>query len=406
MGGDNVPAGFKRSEFILPDGLIYLDGNSLGALPVTVPARVEAAVAAEWGQMLIRGWNQAGWIDLPARVAGKIARLIGVPDGAVMVGDSTSVNVFKVLNAALDLMSDGDAGRNVILSDTGNFPTDLYIAQGVTGARSGWRLKIVDPAAVAVEIDETVAVLMLTEVDYRTGRLHDMAALTAAAHRAGALTIWDLAHSAGALPIDLTGTGADFAVGCGYKYLNGGPGAPAFAYVRPDHADRFGPRISGWFGHEAPFAFDQEFRPAKGIQRMTVGTPPVLSLSALDTALDLWADVDLHDIRDMSIALSQMFITEVETRCAGHGLSIASPRAPERRGSQVSFQHAEGYAVMQALIAANVIGDFRAPDIIRFGFAPLYNSADDVLAATENLARILHDRIWDRPEFKTRAKVT
>ncbi len=388
MNGDSAQAaGLKRSEFDLPDGLVYLDGNSLGALPRAVAARIDGAVKAEWGRMLIRGWNQAGWVDLPARVGGKIAKLIGAPDASVMVGDSTSVNVFKALNAALDLMSDTESGRTVILSDSGNFPTDLYIAQGIAGAQDRWQLKIVDPDEVAGAIDESVAVLMLTEVDYRTGRLHDMAALSAAAHRAGARVIWDLAHSAGALPVDLGNVEADFAVGCGYKYLNGGPGAPAFIYVRPDHADRFGPRISGWFGHEAPFAFDQHFRPASGVQRMMVGTPPVLSLSALDTALDLWADVDMHEIRAMSIALSQLFIAEVESRCAGFGLRLASPRDPQRRGSQVSFRHAEGYAVMQALISGNVIGDFRAPDIIRFGFAPLYNSADDVRQPTGRSGR-------------------
>jgi len=394
--------GLKRTEFDLPDGVVYLDGNSLGPLPKAVAGRVGNTVKAEWAEMLIRGWNQAGWIDLPAKAAAKIARLIGAPDSSVMVGDSTSINLFKALSAALDLMPE----RSVILSDSGNFPTDLYIAQGVAGARRGCALKVVAPEAVADAIDETVGVMMLTEVDYRTGRLHDMKALTERAHGAGALALWDLAHSAGALPVDLSGAGADFAVGCGYKYLNGGPGAPAFIHVRPDHAERVGPRLSGWLGHEAPFAFDPDYRPAEGIQRMMVGTPPVLSLSALDTALDLWTDVDLDEIRSHSIALSELFIREVEAQCAGFELTLASPREPARRGSQVSFRHAEGYAVMQALIAGNVIGDFRAPDLIRFGFAPLYNNNDDVLAAAGALARILRDRLWDNETFKTRAKVT
>jgi kynureninase len=399
---DPMSGGLKRAEFDLPDGVVYLDGNSLGPLPRAVKARIGGVVQDEWGEMLIRGWNQAGWIDLPAQAGDRIGRLIGAPEGSVMVGDSTSVNLFKALNAALDLVPE----RSVILSDSGNFPNDLYIAQGVAASRSGCRLKVVEPEAVAEAIDETVAVLMLTEVDYRTGRLHNMAALTEAAHQAGALALWDLAHSAGAFPVDLTAAGADFAVGCGYKYLNGGPGAPAFIYIRPDHAGRINPRLSGWLGHEAPFAFDPDYRPAEGINRMIVGTPPILSLSALDSALDLWADVDLTQIRASSIALSELFIAAVEDKCAGFGLSLASPRAPEKRGSQVSFRHEEGYAVMQALIAEGVIGDFRAPDLIRFGFAPLYNTTDDVRTAADALAGILRDRRWDCERFRARAKVT
>jgi len=399
---DPLSGGLKRAEFDLPDGVVYLDGNSLGPLPKTVKARIGGVVEDEWGGMLIRGWNQAGWIDLPARVGAKIGRLIGAPEESVMVGDSTSVNLFKALNAALDLVPE----RGVILSDSGNFPNDLYIAQGVAASRKGCQLKIVEPEAVAGGIDESVAVLMLTEVDYRTGRLHDMAALTDMAHKAGALALWDLAHSAGAFPIDLTAAGADFAVGCGYKYLNGGPGAPAFIYIRRDHAGQVNPLLSGWLGHEAPFAFDPDYRPAEGINRMIVGTPPILSLSALDSALDLWMDVDLAEIRVSSIALSELFIAEVEDKCAGFGLALASPRAPEQRGSQVSFRHEEGYAIMQALIAEGVIGDFRAPDLMRFGFAPLYNTSEDVLAAVGALADILRDRRWDCEQFKARAKVT
>lgn len=394
--------GLRRQAFDLPDGVVYLDGNSLGPLPRAVKARAAETVEAEWGAMLIRAWNQAGWIDLPAGAGDKIARLIGAPSGSVMVGDSTSINLFKALNAALDLVPE----RGVILSDSGNFPNDLYIAQGVAASRSGCRLEIADPEDVAERIDESVAVLMLTEVDYRTGRRHDMARLTARAHAAGAVTVWDLAHSAGAFPVDLTGAGADFAVGCGYKYLNGGPGAPAFIHVRPDHADKVSPRLSGWLGHEAPFAFDPDYRPAAGIGRMIVGTPPILSLAALDTALDLWADIDIAAVRAASVALSDLFIAEVEDKCAGFGLALASPRDAELRGSQVSFRHQEGYAVMQALIAEGIIGDFRAPDLMRFGFAPLYNTGDDVLKAVETLAGILRERRWDNERFRRRAKVT
>ncbi len=402
MKTEPVIGGLRRQAFDLPKGVVYLDGNSLGPLPRAVKARIDEAVETEWGDMLIRAWNQAGWIDLPGQAGDKIARLIGAPAGSVMVGDSTSINLFKALNAALDLVPE----RGVILSDSGNFPNDLYIAQGAAASRSGCRLAVVEPEDVADSIDDRTAVLMLTEVDYRTGRRHDMARLTERAHAVGAVTVWDLAHSAGAFPVDLTGAGADFAVGCGYKYLNGGPGAPAFVHVRPDLADKVSPRLSGWLGHEAPFAFDPDYRPAEGINRMIVGTPPILSLAALDTALDLWADIDLAEIRAASVALADLFIAEVEEKCIGFGLSLASPREADMRGSQVSFRHEQGYAVMQALIAEGVIGDFRAPDMMRFGFAPLYNTGDDVLKAAEALAGILRDRRWDSERFKARAKVT
>ena len=390
-----------RDLFDLPEGTIYLDGNSLGPLPRAAKARISEAVSEHWGQMLIRGWNAAGWIDLPATVGGKIARLIGAQPAAVMACDSTSVNIFKVLTAALSLTD-----RKVVLSDSGNFPTDLYVAQGALQAlNAGHELKVVSPESVESALDN-IAVLMLTQVDYRTGRLHDMEQITQAAHDAGALVIWDLAHSAGALPVDLGGCSADFAVGCGYKYLNGGPGAPAFLYVRPDHAERIAPALSGWMGHAAPFEFDLEFAPADGVERMRVGTPPILSMVALDAALGLWKDVDLATLRSASIALSDLFIHEVEKQCAGHGLRLASPREGEERGSQISFHCDQGYAVMQALISEGVIGDFRAPDLIRFGFAPLYNTAEEVRLAAAKLASILEERRWNRPEFLTRAKVT
>ena len=399
-GGGALP---RRELFELPAGIVYLDGNSLGPLPRAARERVARTVAAEWGGLLIRGWTEAGWIDLPARVGDRIARLVGAAPGSVMACDSTSVNLYKVLSAALAMRP----GRRVVLSDSGNFPTDLYVAEGLLAScGDGYVLRVVAPEEVAGAIDDGVAALMLTEVDYRTGRLHDMGELTARAHAAGALAVWDLAHSAGALPVDLAGTGADFAVGCGYKYLNGGPGAPAFLYVRPEHAAAVEPRLAGWMGHAAPFAFDLGYRPAEGVERMRVGTPPILSMAGLEAALDVWEGIDMAAVRARSIALSERFVAEVEARAAGHGLRLASPREAARRGSQVSFHCPEGYAVMQALIARDVIGDFRAPDLIRFGFAPLYNTEDEVVEAAAQLAAVLDERAWDRPEYQVRAKVT
>ncbi len=390
-------------RFRLPDGLVYLDGNSLGPLPCGVAERVARTVAGDWGRRQVRAWNEAGWIDLPGRVGDRIGRLIGAPPGSVMVADSTSINLAKALFAALRLRP----GRRVILSDDGNFPTDLYVAQGmVDGIGGGHRLKTVPADRVPEALDRTVAVLMLTEVDYRTGRLHDMATLTAAAHAAGALAVWDLAHSAGALPVDVLGCGVDFAVGCGYKFLNGGPGAPAFIYVRPGHQAGAEPLLCGWMGHEAPFAFDPGYRPAAAAARMRVGTPPVLSLTALDAALDVWDDIDLDQVRARSVALGDILIEQVERRCAGLGLTLASPRDGRRRGSQVAFRFEQGYAAMQALIARGVIGDFRAPDLMRFGVTPLYVGEDEMVAAAAALERVLKDRLWDRPEFEMRAKVT
>ena len=392
-----------KKNFRLPEGVIYLDGNSLGPLPKGVAERLVATVEEEWGGQLIRAWNEADWIDLPLRVGNRIAKLIGADPGTVTVADSTSLNLHKALAAALQLRPE----RQVILSDSGNFPTDLYIAQGlIASIDKGHELKVVAPEEVAGALDDSVAALMLTEIDYRTGRLHDMRALTEAAHAVGALAIWDLAHSAGALPVDLTGCEADFAVGCGYKYLNGGPGAPAFIYVRPDHAERIDPALSGWMGHETPFTFDRQYTPAAGSRRMRVGTPPILSLAALDAALDVWDDLEIHEVRARSIALANLLISEVERRCAGFGLTLVTPRDGKKRGSQVSLQFEEGYAAMQALIADGVIGDFRAPDIMRFGITPLYIGEAEIIAAAERLEAVLRGRLWDRPEFKTWAKVT
>jgi kynureninase len=390
-----------RALFHIPDGVVYMDGNSLGPLPVAAQERVARMLREEWGEQLIRGWNGAGWYMQPRRVGDRIGRLIGAPEGTVVMGDTLSVKVYQALAAALHL----NPGRRVILSDSGNFPSDLYMAQGLLElVDDGYELDIVEPEEVEAAIDGRVAVLMLTEVDYRTGRLHDMKALTAKAHEAGALAIWDLAHSAGALPVDVTEAQADFAVGCTYKYLNGGPGAPAFIYVAPRHADSARPALSGWMGHEAPFAFDLDYRPGLGIERMRCGTPPVIALTALEVALDAWEGVSMDDVRAASIGLSDLFIREVEGRCPE--LALASPRSGTRRGSQVSFRHPEGYAVMQALIARGVIGDFRAPDAIRFGFTPLYLDEAEVMRAVDILEDVMTNRLWDRPEYRRKAAVT
>jgi kynureninase len=390
-----------RDLFHLPDGVIYLDGNSLGPLPKAAAARVARTIEAEWGNELIRGWNTAGWIDLPSRVGDRIGRLIGAPAGTVVTGDTLSIKVYQALASALDMRPD----RKVVISDSGNFPTDLYMAQGLLRSLDkGHELRVVAPDEVEAAIDGSVAAIMLTEVDYRTGRLHDMEALTAKAHGVGAIAIWDLAHSAGAIPVDVTSARADFAVGCTYKYLNGGPGAPAFIYVAPEHGEKAVPALSGWLGHEAPFAFDPDYRPAAGVERMRVGTPPIIGLAALDAALDAWEGVDLHAVRARSIELSELFIQEVEARCPQ--LRLASPRDPEARGSQVSFRFDNGYAAMQALIARGVIGDFRAPDIMRFGFTPLYLGFEEVGRAAEILQDVMKARLWDRPEYLTRSKVT
>ncbi|MEZ5802412.1 MAG: kynureninase [Rhizobiaceae bacterium] len=390
-----------RALFHIPEGMIYLDGNSLGPLPVAAKERVARMLTAEWGEQLIKGWNSAGWYMQPRRVGDRIARLIGAPDGTVVMGDTLSIKVHQALASALEL----NPGRRVVLSDSGNFPSDLYIAQGLLKSLDkGHQLRIVESEDIQAAIDESVAVLMLTEVDYRTGRLHDMKALTAKAHEVGALTVWDLAHSAGALPVDLLGADADFAVGCTYKYLNGGPGAPAFIYVAPRHLDTARPVLSGWMGHEAPFAFDLDYRPGGGIDRMRCGTPPVIGLTALDAALDVWEGVDMADVRAKSIALCDLFIREVEARCPD--LVLNTPRDGAKRGSQVSFRHPEGYAIMQALIARNVIGDFRAPDAIRFGFTPLYTGEKEVMGAVDILAGIMADRLWEKPEYRRKAAVT
>ncbi|MCR9157122.1 MAG: kynureninase [Rhodobacteraceae bacterium] len=390
-----------RAAFHLPEGMIYLDGNSLGPLPKSAAARVAQTVTEEWGDHLITGWNACGWMEMPARLGDRTGRLIGAAPGHVVVGDTLSIKVFQALAAAIKMNPD----RRVILSDTGNFPSDLYMAEGLISLLGpDYELRLVAPEEVEAAITDEIAVTLITEVDYRTGRKHDMATLTAKAHEHGIVTVWDLAHSAGAIPVDLAGVNADFAVGCTYKYLNGGPGAPAFIYVSPRHADMALPALSGWLGHDSPFAFDLGYKPGAGISRMRVGTPPIVQMAALDAALDVWDDVDLQDLRTRSIELSERFIAGVEATCPD--LTLASPRDAVERGSQVSFKFEDGYAAMQALIAHKVIGDFRAPDIMRFGFTPLYLSLGDVDQAVEILATIMRDRLWDTPEFKQRKAVT
>jgi kynureninase len=391
----------RKDLFHLPEGVIYLDGNSLGPLPRAAVTRTAAALADEWGEMLIRGWNDADWIGLPARLGDRIGTLVGAPAGSVVMGDTLSIKVYQALAAALEMRPD----RRVVISDSGNFPTDLYMAQGLLDTLGrGHELRVVAPEDVAGALDDTVAAVMLTEVDYRTGRRHDMGAITRTAHDAGAVMIWDLAHSAGALPVALAGCGCEFAVGCTYKYLNGGPGAPAFIYVRPDLAGTVRPALQGWMGHDAPFAFDLDYRPAPGIERMRVGTPPVLQLSTLEAALTAWDGVTMEEVCAASVALMETFIEAVERRCPG--LELASPRDPSARGSQVSFRFAEGYAAMRALIDRGVIGDFRAPDIMRFGFTPLYLDEADVLAAVDVIAEVLETEAWRDEAYRTRARVT
>jgi Kynureninase (EC 3.7.1.3) len=391
-----------RERFVLPDGLVYLDGNSLGALPKAAAARVAEVVAHEWGEGLVRSWNDAGWIDLPRRVGDKIARLVGAGPGEVVCADSTSVNVFKVLSAALALRP----GRSTILSEEGNFPTDLYVAEGLARLlERGHRLRLVPRSDVRSAPDGDTAVLLLTHVDYRSGERHDLEAVTRAGHEAGAVVIWDLAHSAGAMPVDLAAADADFAVGCGYKYLCGGPGAPAFLYVAPRHQEAFRQPLSGWLGHAEPFAFEAGYRPAAGIARALCGTPPILSMSALDAALDVILAADLALVRAKSEAMTSFFVEAVEQEC-GEAVQLVSPRVSSLRGSQVSFAHPDAYAVMRALIERGVVGDFRAPDVLRFGFAPLYVRFADAWETARALAEVLSSHAHERPEFRRRAAVT
>jgi kynureninase len=410
-----------RELFFIPEGVIYLDGNSLGVMPKAAPTRATEVVTQEWGQGLIRSWNTAGWFNLPQRLGNQIAPLIGAGPDQVVVTDSTSINLFKVLSAALTIAQQDAPQRRVVVSERSNFPTDLYIAEGLCKER-GYTLQLVEPEDIASALNAEVAVLMLTHVNYRTGAMHDMAAVTAAAHQAGALTVWDLAHSAGAVPVDLVGAGADFSIGCGYKYLNGGPGAPAFVWVSPQHADRFWQPLSGWWGHASPFAFTADYQPAAGITRYLCGTQPIVSLSLLECGLDGFKAAQalggMAALRTKSLALTDLFIELVEQRCQGFGLGLATPRAHAQRGSQVCLTrehsaHGSGaFAIVQALIARGVIGDFRAgdggvhKDILRFGFTPLYIGFEDVWNAVEHLRQVLQTQEWQKPEFNQKHAVT
>ena len=392
-----------RDRFALPEGIIYLDGNSLGALPRASVERIAATVAKEWGKGLITSWNDAGWVEAPQRVGDKIARLVGAGAGEVIACDSTSVNLFKLLTAALSL----NPQRGTILSERGNFPTDVYMMQGIeTLTRGAVRAKLVDPDEIEAALGDDVAVLLLTQVHYKTGRMRDIAAITARAHACGALVIWDLSHSAGAVPVDLAAADADFAVGCGYKYLNGGPGAPAWLYVAKRHQDRVLPALSGWFGHARPFDFADEYEPAAGIARFLCGTPPVLGLAALESGVDLMLEADSTELRAKSIALGALFTARMARLCERYGFALASPANPVARGSQIAYVHPQAYAIVQALIARGVIGDFRAPDILRFGLTPLYLRYVEVDQAVAILAEIMAARDWDRAEYRTRAAVT
>jgi len=394
------PLGFARERFRLPDGLIYLDGNSLGAMPAAAPAALTGTAERQWGADLIGSWNKHGWIDWPMRIAELLVPILGAKPDELLIADSTSVCLFKLLAAAVRARP----ARKTIVTQKRNFPTDLYVTQGVA-RMFGLTVKAVEPHEIADAIDGDTAAVTLTHVDYRSASIYDMRAVNEAARAGGALVVWDLSHSAGAIELDLNGEGSDLAVGCGYKYLNGGPGAPAFIYIAAHLQNELENPLPGWMGHAEPFAFADDYRPVGGISRFLTGTPSILSLAALDAGLRSFDGIAMRDLAAKSRSLSQLFVSEVEARC-GAQVSLASPRDPMQRGSHVVFAHAEGYAIMQALIARGVIGDFRAPDLMRFGFAPLYNSHADMVRAAEILADILGAREWDKPHFKRRAKVT
>ena len=396
------PLGRVRDRFSLPEGVIYLDGNSLGALPTAAAHAVRDAVENQWGCDLIASWNKHGWIGLPQKTGGKIARLIGAGADEVVAADSVSVNLFKLAAAAVA----ASQGRRVVVTEAGDFPTDLYILQGLAALIPDIELRVAEPGGVAAALDDQVAVVLLSHVHYRSGAVRDMAELNAAIHATGALGLWDLSHSAGVLDVDLNRDGADMAAGCGYKYLNGGPGAPAYVFVAKRHQAALRNPLSGWMGHARPFDFVDDYAPAPGIDRWLCGTPPILSLTALDTALDAFDGVKMPEAREKAGALGDLFIERVEARCAGKGLTLASPLAAGLRGGQVSFHHPQGWAVMQNLIARGIIGDFRSPDVIRFGFAPLYVRRVDVWDAVEVLGEILDSGTWRDARYQTIAAVT
>ena len=398
------PLRAMRDRFVLPQGVIYLDGNSLGAASINVFDEIETAAKQEWARDLIRAWNTARWFDMPVDLGDRLGRLIGAAPGQSVVSDTTSINIYKVLHAALAMRPE----RSVIVAEGDSFPTDLYMAEGVASTRPGsvLRLEGVDAPTIEELVDDRVAVILVNHVNYKSGRLRDMAALTRKAHEAGALIVWDLCHTAGALPVDLDGSNADFAIGCTYKYLNGGPGAPAFIYAAKRHHGDIRQPLSGWWGHARPFAFEQGYAAGTGIRRFLCGTQPVLSMRALKGALDLWDDVDMTAVRRKSVALTDLFIRLVEGKCGGFGLELESPRNGAERGSQVSFTHPHGYQVMRALIERGVIGDFRAPSTMRFGFTPLYVSYRDVWHAVGVLEDILRTGAWREARFAVKTTVT
>jgi len=402
LADGNDPLAGLRGRFLLPPGVIYLDGNSLGALPKATPERLRRAIEDEWGGDLIASWNKHDWIGAPARIGGKIAQLIGAKPSEVVVADSTSVNLFKLLVAALRAQGD----RRVILTEPDNFPTDGYIAEGVVGLFDGCARKTAPAAELEAAIGDDTAVVVLTHVHYKTGQRWDMARVNEVARRRGALVVWDLSHSAGAIPVDLAGSRAELAVGCGYKYLNGGPGAPSYLYVAERLQSQMASPLSGWMGHAAPFAFEPVYQPATGIDRFLCGTPPILSLLALETAVDLMLEADLAAVAAKAEALSELLIAEMAPLCAAHGFTLITPRRFADRGAHVAFAHPHAYEICQALIAEGVVGDFRAPDVLRLGPAPLYTSFSDIWRAVRTLEQVMRLRLWDRPDYRTRARVT
>jgi kynureninase len=397
------PLRAMRDRFHLPSDVIYLDGNSLGPAPKSVFAELERTARQEWAEGLIRSWNTAGWFALTDTLGDRVGRLIGAEPGETVVTDTTSINVYKALHAALSLRPD----RRVILAEADSFPTDLYMAEGVAASRAGVTLRLAPGGTdLGALIDDQTAVVLINHVDYRTGALRDMIGLTGQAHAAGALVVWDLCHSVGALPITLNAAAADFAIGCTYKYLNGGPGAPAFIFAARRHHDRLVQPLSGWWAHAQPFAMENRYRPASGIRKLLCGTQPILSLSALGAALDVFDSTDLAQLRAKSLALTRLFMDLVEPLSAAFGTRIITPRSDASRGSHVAVTHEHAYPIVQALIARGVIGDFRAPDIMRFGFTPLYLRYCDVFDAAATLGDVLRTQAWRDPVFSARATVT
>ncbi|MBD8491407.1 kynureninase [Pseudomonas syringae] len=402
------PLAALRDEFALPEGVIYLDGNSLGARPKAALARATQMIEQEWGEGLIRSWNTAQWSTLSARLGDKLAPLIGADSGEVVITDTTTVNLFKILAAGLRIQAERAPQRKIILSELHNFPADLYVIEGLADLlQQGYELRLIEgPQDLPGLLDDQVALVLLTHVNYKSGHMYDMTATTGLIHQHGALALWDLAHSAGAVPVQLKAAKADYAIGCTYKYLNGGPGSPAFVWVSPQLCDQVWQPLSGWWGHARQFAMEPHYAPASGITRYLCGTQPLVSLGMVESGLDIFAKTSMQALRSKSLALTDLFIELVEARCKDHPLTLITPRDHAQRGSHVSFEHPEGYAVVQALIARGVIGDYREPRIMRFGFTPLYTSFQDVGAAVQALVEVLDSQQWREPQFQTRHSVT